>query len=291
MSDFNIPIVLFMFKRKKIVEIIKRIAILEPPKIYLIADNGRNDNEKREVKECRIIVENAINWKCEVIKNYADINRGVYLNIGLGAKWIFEKEKMAIFLEDDNLPEVTFFEYCKQMLERYENDTRILWICGTNYLGKYKTKDDVSYMFTKHLLPCGWASWGFKFNKFYDSELSLCSSEIVLSRIKNQYFNDKLYKQYSECWMNEYLRIINNRKPISWDYQMDFTIKAHGLYGICPCNNQIKNIGVDDDSIHGGNSFKQEMTRRFCGMESYPLEFPLRHPLTILPDEDFEKDS
>ena len=31
------------------------------------------------------------------------------------------------------------------------------------------------------------------------------------------------------------------------------------------------------------------MTKRFCGMDSYPIEFPLNHPKTILLDPLFEK--
>lgn len=287
-GQFDIPIVIIIFKRKKAVEIIKRIAIVKPSKIYILGDNGRNKSEKAEVAECRKLVEEAINWDCEIIKNYADENRGVFANIGLGAKWVFEREKRAIFLEDDNLPEVTFFEYCKQMLDMYEKDTRILWICGTNYLGKYNTQDGSSYVFTKHMLPCGWASWSDKFNRFYDGDLQLCANEVLLSRIEKQYYNRKLYRQYRRAWIGEYHRILNGKRCASWDYQMDFALKANGLYGISPCYNQIENIGVDIHSIHGGVSFSDVMTKRFCGMKSYPLQFPLKHPKTVLPDDIYE---
>lgn len=287
-GQFDIPIVIIIFKRKKAVEIIKRIAIVKPSKIYILGDNGRNKSEKAEVAECRKLVEEAINWDCEIIKNYADENRGVFANIGLGAKWVFEREKTAIFLEDDNLPEVTFFEYCKQMLDMYEKDTRILWICGTNYLGKYNTQDGSSYVFTKHMLPCGWASWSDKFNRFYDGDLQLCANEVLLSRIEKQYYNRKLYRQYRRAWIGEYHRILNGKRCASWDYQMDFALKANGLYGISPCYNQIENIGVDIHSIHGGVSFSDVMTKRFCGMKSYPLQFPLKHPKTVLPDDIYE---
>lgn len=30
------------------------------------------------------------------------------------------------------------------------------------------------------------------------------------------------------------------------------------------------------------------MTQRFCGMDSYPIEFPLVHPKTLLIDPEFE---
>lgn len=70
---------------------------------------------------------------------------------------------------------------------------------------------------------------------------------------------------------------------------MNLALRANGLYGIAPCNNQIKNIGVDEDSTHKGMSSKDKITERLCGMESYPLEFPLKHPKVVLRDEIFEK--
>lgn len=288
-EQFKIPIVLFTFKRKKIVSIINQIKEVKPSRLYILSDNGRNSKEKKDVEECRKMIDDAITWECEVIKNYADDNRGVYENIGGGARWVLEREKWAIFLEDDNLPEISFFQFCKELLELYENKEQVLWICGTNYLGKYYSPQHESYVFTKHMLPCGWATWSKKFLKFYDGQLTLCSNKDIVMNVKTEYINNQLYKQFKECWMNEYYRIQTGKKPISWDYQMDFTIKANKLYGICPCNNQIKNIGVDEFSIHGGTSFNMIMTRRFCKMDSYPLSFPLKHPYEISTDKKFEK--
>lgn len=289
MNQFDIPVALFIFKRDKAVEIVKRISEVKPQKLYILADEGRTSEEKKMAHVCRELVENAIDWDCEVIKNYAEENRGVYENIGGGARWVLQQEKWAIFLEDDNLPEVSFFQFCKEMLRKYEDDTRILWICGTNYLGDYQPESGHSYVFTRHMLPCGWASWASKFERFYDGELLLTEDKTVMERISDMYCNQKVYQQYRGSWMAERARMRSGRKPISWDYQMDFTIKAHSLLGICPCRNQIKNIGVDDCSIHGGNSFANVMTQRFCGMNSYPISFPLNHPATVMADPVFEE--
>ncbi len=289
MADFfDIPVALFIFRRLKAVQIVERLAQVKPRKLYILADQGRTPQEIAEAESCRKAVEQAITWDCEVIRNYAKENRGVYGNIAEGAKWVLRRERWAIFLEDDNLPEATFFPFCQEMLERYEADTRVLWICGTNYLGEYQPADGVSYVFTRHMLPCGWASWSGKFERFYDGELKLCENEAVMSTIGKVYCNKAVFEQYRNSWMGEYRRIKAGDRPKSWDYQMDFSIKAHNLFGICPCRNQIKNIGVDEYSIHGGSSFSAEMTRRFCGMDSYPLSFPLKHPATMLQDTCFE---
>ena len=289
MEQFNIPVCLFLFQRKDtVLRIVERIAQVKPYKIYLISDQGRNDKEKLCVAECRAAVESAITWECEIVKDYAIENRGVFKNIGLGAMRVFEHEEQAIFLEDDNLPEVTFFDYCKEMLERYKDNDRIVWICGTNYLGKYENRTNDSYMFTRHLLPCGWASWKDKYEKYYDKYFSHFNKDVVL-RMKYNYKNIPLYKQQLESIRREYERMQAGRNFASWDYQMCFSIRANDLLGVSPCNNQIKNIGVDAFSEHGGTSFSNKMTQRFCGMDSYPLEFPLKHPETILIDPVYEK--
>lgn len=290
MQYFEIPVVMFIFKRKESsLKILEKISQVKPKKLYLLGDEGRTDEEKQLVAECRTAVENNINWNCEVIKNYAEENRGIYANIGLGAKWVFEREPWAIFLEDDNLPEVTFFRYCQELLEKYIEDNRVLWICGTNYLGKYESETGASYMFTKHLLPCGWASWSNKFIKYYDGELILAEDQGLVKNLKNEFDNKALYEQQMMGINGELNRRLKGQRFNSWDYQMAFSIRVNNLYGISPCNNQIKNIGVDSVSEHGGKSFDVVMTQRLCGMESYPLEFPLIHPKSMLRDWTYEK--
>ncbi len=290
MKQFDIPIVLFFFKREhKTLIVLERISQIKPKKIYLISDGPRNDEESIRVTECRRRVENAITWECEVVKNYAVENKGVYDRIALGSQWVLSQDESAIFLEDDNLPELTFFRFCKEMLDKYKDDTRVLWICGTNYLKEYEPQDGSSYVFTKHMMPCGWASWSHKFSKFYDGELSLWNDLYIKKRIESEYNYSPLLKQDIDSWNRETYRIVSNQKPNSWDYQMSFTQRVHGLYAIVPKYNQITNIGVDQDSIHGGTSFSNIMTQRFCGLPTKALIFPLVHPKVVLSDLKFEK--
>ncbi len=289
MKQFDIPIVIMIFKRKdKIKLIMEVIAKIEPSKVYILADGPRNEEESQAVAQCRIEVENSITWPCTVIKRYNDSNLGVYNNIGEGAKWVFEREKSAIFLEDDNLPEYSFFEYCKNLLHKYKEETRVLWICGTNYLEKYSPADGSDYVFTQHLLPCGWASWSEKFLKYYDGNLEGTKNKEIMADLPKHYQDKRLYKQQLELTLEERNRIDNGERPNSWDYQMEFSIRSNNLVGISPKYNQIKNIGVDADSIHGGTDFNNIMVERFCGIESYALNFPLKHPAEIKIDENYE---
>lgn len=292
MNRFEIPVAVFMFKRpEKTAMIIDQIAKVQPTRLYLIADGPRNNDEAQAVEECRTEVEKHITWDCKVIKNYALENRGVYRNIAGGAEWVFSQEDKAIFLEDDNYPALSFFEYCKELLERYKDDTRILWICGTNYMGKSDFEDGSDYCFTKLMLPCGWASWSNKFMKFYEGNLELYRDRVYQDKVKLTYGNRLLYKHDYPQWDAILANLDNGKQPRSWDYQMAFSLRVHNMYGIAPKYNQITNIGADELSIHGGVSMDNIMTQRFCEVPIYELSFPLKHPKAVMLDSKFEKET
>ena len=175
------------------------------------------------------------------------------------------------------------------MLERYRDSDKVLWICGTNYEGRTRFQSGASYTFTRNLLPCGWASWSDKFLKHYDFELKGLDSKETVDKARSSYIFKALFKQQMFNVSGEKYRMNNGKRCISWDSQMAFSVRASGMFGIVPACNQIKNIGVDENSIHGGTDMAAEMTRRFCGMDSYPLEFPLVHPDKVDTDPEFEK--
>ncbi len=288
-ESFDIPVVIFLFKRLDTLErIFSRLAEVRPSKLYLIADQGRNNAERVAAAEVRRGVDALITWDCEVIRNFSDENRGVYGNIAMGAKWVFEREPMAIFLEDDNLPSISFFPFCAEMLSRYRDVNEILWVCGTNYLSRYEAPGHASYVFTRQLMPCGWASWADKFLSCYDFDLDKLTSEDK-RRARGTYRVRRLYLQ--QLFNVEYEKAFKARtgRYYSWDYHMAWTLRTGGFYGIGPSVNLIENIGVDDRSEHGGTNLALDMTNRFCSMNGYELSFPLVHPEMLEVDRRYEK--
>ncbi|MHB1017745.1 MAG: glycosyltransferase family 2 protein [Coriobacteriia bacterium] len=289
-EPFDVPVALFLFRRSAtVLRILEVLSVVQPRTLYLIGDGPRTQAEEHEVLTARREIEAAIGWPCDVIRNYAPENRGVYANIAGGAMWVLERESRAIFLEDDNLPEVSFFSFCREMLDRYEDDGRVMWVCGTNYLEDYSSPDGSSYVFTKHLMPCGWASWASKFPRLYDGDMQILEDPIALRRLRYEYTSQALYRQQVNSARSERHRRETGKPYASWDFQMALSIREGSVYGICPCKNQIVNIGVDDLSTHGGVSLANTMTQRFCGIDSLSLDEPLHHPRFILSDLRFER--
>ena len=108
----------------------------KPKKLYLLADGPKNENDSNDCDACRTFVECSINWECEVIKIYSDVNLGLAKRTVSALDEIFKYEDRIIFLEDDNLVDESFFMFCNELLERYCNENKIFHIGGCNYFEK-----------------------------------------------------------------------------------------------------------------------------------------------------------
>ena len=74
-----------------------------------------------------------VDWDCEVMRNYSDVNLGCRKRVSSGLDWAFKQVESAIILEDDCLPHPSFFHYCESLLNYYRDDERIMVISGNNF--------------------------------------------------------------------------------------------------------------------------------------------------------------
>ena len=289
MNSFPIPIALFVFNRSDLARrIMLRIREVRPERLYVLSDGPRNQSEERLVNQTRKEIEGLIDWDCSLIRVYREKNVGVFTNLTQGIDTVLARERSAIFLEDDNLPVMSFFPFVEEMLNRYEEEERVLWVCGTNYLEDARKLTKESYFFTSNLQPCGWATWSSKFQKYYDPELAdlECTDWSALTKT---YQRRALFRQQYFNWRKTKHLLQNNRREASWDHQMSYALRKYSLFGIVPTLNQIENIGVDERSTHGGNSRIKPMTNRFTRMKALSMSGPLIHPKEIVRDKRIER--
>jgi hypothetical protein len=100
---------------------------------------------------------------------FFDQNLGCRDAMSRGIDWFFSKVDEGIILEDDCLPDFSFFNFCQQLLERYRHDERVMMISGDSFLFGRK-KFEASYHFSKcsHL---GVATWSRAWSH-YDVEMA-----------------------------------------------------------------------------------------------------------------------
>lgn len=265
-------VALLIFNRPETTQkVFESIRNVKPPKLFVIADGPRNElpEEAEKCAAARAIVER-VDWDCEVLKNYSDINLGCGPRPASGISWVFEQVEEAIVIEDDCLPHPTFFPFCEELLERYRDDTRIMHISGNNFqLGSKLSK--FSYYFSRYPHSWGWATWRRAW-KYFDFEMKFYP-EISDTNWLNNYFNDKKSIEY---WENSFKAAYGLDKSHIWDYQWGFACWIQNGLTILPDVNLVSNIGFSAAGTH---------TRDKCQFANLPAEamqFPLRHPPWII---------
>src|SRR5215475_5932578 len=154
------PIVYNIFNRpSETLRVFDRIREARPEKLLIIADGPRSSRpgEAALCQETRDVL-GRVDWPCQVLTNFAESNMGCGRRVASGLDWAFEQVEEAILLEDDCLPDPSFFPYCSQLLERYRAHDRIMMISGNNFQNGV-SRTSASYYFSQFQRCWGWATW------------------------------------------------------------------------------------------------------------------------------------
>lgn len=245
--------------------VFEKIKEAKPPRLYLASDGAREEKkgERETVEEVRSFVLKNINWDCRVETLFREKNLGCGKAVSSAINWFFNQERDGIILEDDCLPDKTFFTFCEELLDYYKNESSVMHISGDQFIPNFKSKD--SYYFAKNMHCWGWASWSDRWRK-YQFEASKFSDDLV----KN-ISSDKNVQKY---WL-EILRRLKKKEIDTWDYQWAFSIINNKGFCINPSVNLISNIGFGLESTHTGDS-----NNPFANMPTFEIK-KINHPKKI----------
>ena len=265
----DVPIALIFFNRLDTIQtLIEAIKPLEPKRLFLICDGGRDAAEHASVVRLREAVESQIMWDCSVEKIYANKNLGCRQRLISGIDHVFTKVDRAIFLEDDCIPEPSFFRFCSELLEKYEDTKDIFSICGSNFTLGYTHELENSYYFSQMCHQWGWATWKDRWENYYNRDftgLNIFWFFKIYKRLRNIFTSISMYRA---------LKLTALHKIDTWDYQMHFSSWDNNFINIIPSRNLIKNIGFGEDATH---TISENL---FSKMEVYPLSNKINHPIS-----------
>ena len=247
-ETFKTPILLIAWRRpEKTLKVIEKIKQINAQKIYIACDGYIKSNKTNinKVNETRKVLNDYINWKCEVKKLFCDYNQGCKKGVSNAITWFFKNEKEGIILEDDCLPHQDFFYFCEEMLKKYRSDDRIWSITGQNIQNKVWHGGDASYYFSKYSHCWGWASWRRCWGK-YDRDIKSWP-KYKESKILHNLFDRKIEINY---WERIFDNLYFRAKPDTWDYQWTYTCLINSGLTIIPNQNLIENIGFDNEATH-----------------------------------------
>ena len=274
-------VALIIFNRPRVTErVFEQIALARPRKLFVIADGPRSGRpgEVDNCAETRAIIDR-VDWDCEVLKNYSDINLGVGTRPATGLRWVFEHVEQAIILEDDCVPHPTFFRYCEELLEKYRDDERVMHISGDNW-NFCPNPPFFSYVFSCYCYSCGWATWRRAF-QHYDPEIKLWGELRNTPWLLDILGDPDAAEFWSHYFDKTYTTGIEAN---GWDWPWLFACWAHRGLSILPGTNLITNIGFGEDATH---TRRIDDERAFVPAVAMP--FPLRHPPHMARDVDVDK--
>lgn len=241
------PVLLLVWRRPNALrQVIDAIRPVAPSRIFVACDGPSPDRpaDAQKVAATREVIEQEIDWPCQVEKLYSDVNQGCRLGVSRAITWFFEQVEEGIVLEDDCVPHPDFFPYCAELLERYRHDMRVWCISGSNFQdGQWR--GDGSYYFSRYNHCWGWASWR-RCWQHYDADLAQLTSLCDLGLLQTvfEFPKEQLY------WQRIWKRLLETGRPDSWAYRWSFTCISNGGLTALPNRNLINNVGFGDDATH-----------------------------------------
>lgn len=278
--SFNTPILLITFNRPEHTRaVLERIISQQPSNLYIFQDGAREGNysDKTKMAEVRQVIDSIACSSCitNIHTFFSDINLGCGLGPKTAIDWFFKNESQGIIIEDDCIPCDDFYEYCADLLSRYEYDSRIALIGGTSY---GPVSNGCSYSFCSgHQETWGWASWRRAW-ALHDYKLDGIDEELFKKLLKQYSFN---WKQ-REYWWSIWKMVKKDQMNGScWDYQFYWSFWKKNMFAICPTANLVSNVGSGDDATH---------TKADSPMMSLKTNkiMPLVHPTLIKLDKEYE---
>ena len=277
-GPFKTPILFLIFNRPDITHrVFSAIREVRPTQLYIAADGPRSEypGDKERCNKTRNILEK-VDWDCEVKILFREENLGCRLAVSRGIDWFFAAETEGIIIEDDCLPNQSFFWFCQELLTYFRDDTRIMHIGGINsQFGNNQIND--SYYFSRYAHVWGWASWRRAW-KFYDVKMEQCSVENY-KEILNHFTDNKSFINY---WYKIFKQT-SNGEINTWDYQWTFACWNQKGLSVVPSVNLVANLGFSVDSTH---TFKPSP---LANMVTETINLPLKHPNQVARHQKADK--
>ncbi len=271
------PLLLIVFNRPEATKrVFEEIRKAQPEKLFISAD-GPRENRPDDIEKCKNVREvvSHIDWPCEVKTLFQEKNLGCKIGATTGITWFFNNVPEGIVLEDDCLPDPSFFSFCTELLERFRDNESISMISGCNE--NQSTDSPYSYIYSKYGHLWGWASWRRVWEQ-YDVTMKVWASGENRRAIKKAMNDNQMWN--SRAW--SYMETFNGRKD-TWDFQWEAHRLLHRQYAVIPTKNMIENLGFGKDATH------TTQTNSYLIMPRQQMQFPLKHNPEITPSDAYDR--
>jgi hypothetical protein len=240
------PVLFLIFNRPELTQqVFEKIKEAKPLQLFIAADGPRKNNAD-DIEKCKMAraVINDVDWDCKLEILFREENLTSRYAVSTAITWFFEHVTEGVILEDDTLPDNSFFTFCEVLLNKYSTENKIRHINGTNFLLEKKFTQNESYYFSNYCHPWGWATWRRAWNDFdvhltgFDEQ----DARNILGRITGD-------KKIVEFWVDN-LKSAASQRIDCWDFQWFYSLWKKQGVAITPAVNLITNIGFGEDATN-----------------------------------------
>lgn len=278
-SLVDVSVLLVFFTRQDTLQqVFNRVKEARPARLFLYQDGPREGrlDDAENIRKCRDIVSD-IDWDCKVHTLYQEKNYGPDESGYIADKWAFSQTDKCIILEDDVVPSLSFFAFCKELLERYEHDERVMLISAQNLEEETKEIDE-DYFFSRTMFTWGWASWARVVNQ-WDAY-----HEWLKDRRQVEQMQAYIRKHHlSQRWLHYFAPLAAAKKVRFESSLIARQLLCQGLT-IVPTRNMACNIGLGGGAAHYESqlSHMARGDRRIFMLHSYEVEAEqIKHPAEV----------
>lgn len=284
MPDCKVPVLFLTFNRPRQTRLaLERILLAGPSKIYVHSDGPRAHiaGEAEKVEEVRTIIRTQIGDRVPVLTLFRSENMGLRAGVFDALNWFFDREPQGIVLEDDCVPDLTFFPFCAEILQRYADDEQVMHIGGSNLAEAHTAGLGTSFVFSRFTFVWGWASWRRAWQKM---SLQLDGlDEFEQSGAIQNYLRNPM----AQAYMLDKFRVTRSGKNNSWAYAWFYSVLKNKGLCVVPTLNLVQNVGIgSEDATHTTRSNDRAQLR--ARTLAFPLVFPEhREPDPLLEQQFF----
>jgi hypothetical protein len=222
-------------------EVFSVIRRAKPNRFFFAVDGAHpgHAGERERVLAVRAL-KDSVDWPCEIRTLFRSKNLGCEVAVSQAISWFFDQVESGIILEDDCVPDPSFFPFTAELLERYKDDRRVALISGDNFqFGKERTRD--SYYFSRYNHIWGWASWRRAWH-LYDHRMRDWPALRARGWL-SEFFQEPAAARY---WTNIFDETHAERNS-SWAYRWTFACWSNALLTALPSV-----PGPTDGLLHAG---------------------------------------
>ncbi len=272
------PVVLIVFNRAAITrQTIRAIGRVAPPVLYVVADGPRPDRPE-DVEKCaatRAAIDE-VDWPCDVRRLFRRDNLGCEASIELGLDSVFAEVDRAIIVEDDCVPDPTFFAFCAELLDRHADDEQIMMVAGNSLEVPPKLFDGDSYAFTCFASVWGWATWARAwqrhravFPRSHEGTANVHGTQPPVRLGPTRLPRGGLETEAGRRYFGEVVAT-DDGNAFSWDSHWWVSLLLLEARAVTPAVNLVQNVGFGEDATYTRSGK--------IGPPSQSMTFPLRHP-------------